>query len=196
MSIDFLSAVFWLDHDHWTGMLKELILVLMGLVAVLAGFTDWRWRRIPNWLTVPAAVIGLTVNSAAYGWTGLKSSAAGLGLGLLLLLPFVLVRALGAGDWKLAGALGAFLGAHELLMVLAGAVMIAGVMALTLVIYKRRFRQMIRNIGHLLFALVTGHAGDPAVSLDNPETLKVPFGVAMAGATILFVGSRLALHVY
>jgi hypothetical protein len=81
-------------------------------------------------------------------------------------------------------------------MVLAGAVMIAGVMALTLVIYKRRFRQMIRNIGHLLFALVTGHAGDPAVSLDNPDTLKVPFGVAMAGATILFVGSRLALHVY
>jgi prepilin peptidase CpaA len=177
-------------------MLKELILVLMGLVGVLAGFTDWRWRRIPNWLTVPAAVMGLTVNSAAYGWTGLKSSVAGLGLGLLLLLPFVLVRALGAGDWKLAGALGALLGAHELLIVLAGAVMIAGVMALALVIYKRRFRQMIHNIGRLLLALVTGHSGDPAMSLDNPESLKVPFGVAMAAATILFVGSRLALYVY
>jgi prepilin peptidase CpaA len=188
--------VLWLDHDHWTAMLKEFILLLMGLVAVLAGFTDWRWRRIPNWLTVPAAVVGLTVNSAAYGWNGLKSSAAGLGLGLLLLFPFVLVRALGAGDWKLAGALGAFLGPHELLMVLAGTVMIAGVMALALVIYKRRFRQMIRNIGRLLFALVTGHPADPAVSLDNPESLKVPFGVAIAAAAILFVGSRLALHVF
>jgi prepilin peptidase CpaA len=115
-------------------------------------------------------------------------------LGLLLLFPFVLVRALGAGDWKLAGALGAFLGVHELLLVLAGAVMIAGVMALALVIYKRRFGQMVRNLGRLLFALATGHPGLPAVSLDNPESLKVPFGVAVALAAILLVGSRLALH--
>ena len=169
--------------------------MLIGMVAVIAGFTDWRWRRIPNWLTIPAAGTGLIVNLAAYGWPGLKSSAAGLGLGLLLLFPFVLVRALGAGDWKLAGALGALLGAHEVLVVLSGAVLIAGVMALTLVIYKRRFRQMIRNIGRLLFAVATGHPGDPAVSLDNPESLKVPFGVAVAVAAILLVASRLALGV-
>ncbi len=176
-------------------MLKELILVLAGIVGLIAGITDWRRRRIPNWLTLPAAVIGVSVNSAAYGWSGLKSSAAGLGLGLLLLLPFVLVRALGAGDWKLAGALGAFLGAHELLLVLFGAVMIAGVMAMALVIYKHRVGEMVRNIGRLLFALATGHPGDPSVSLDNPESLKVPFGVAVAIAAVVFVSGRLALHV-
>ncbi len=175
-------------------MLKESILLLTGIVALLAGITDWRWRRIPNWLTVPAAAAGLAVNSAVYGWAGLKSSAAGLGLGLLLLLPFVLVRALGAGDWKLAGALGACLGPHELLLVLAGAVLIAGLMALALVVYKRRLGQTVRNMGRLLFALATGHPGHPTVSLDNPESLKVPFGVAFALAAILFVGSRLALH--
>ncbi|HVO63646.1 MAG TPA: A24 family peptidase, partial [Terriglobales bacterium] len=142
-------------------MLKELILVLTGIVALLAGITDWRWRRIPNWLTVPAAVIGLAVNSAVYGLGGLKSAGEGLGLGLLLLFPFVLIRALGAGDWKLAGALGSLLGAHDLLLVLAVAVLIAGVMALALVIYKRRFGEMLRNMGRLLFALATGHPGHP-----------------------------------
>lgn len=176
-------------------MLRELILVLTGVVAVIAGITDWRWRRIPNWLTVPAAVLGLAVNSAVFGWVGVKSSFAGLGLGLLLLFPFVLVRALGAGDWKLAGALGALLGVHNLLLVLFAAVMIAGVMALAFVIYKRRFGQTLRNMGRLLFALVTGHPGVPAVSLDNPESLKVPFGVAVAIAAILFVGTGLVLHV-
>lgn len=176
-------------------MLKELILVLTGIVALIAGITDWRWRRIPNWLTVPAAAAGLAVNSAGWHWAGLKSSAEGLGLGLLLLFPFVVIRALGAGDWKLAGALGSFLGPHELLLVLAIAVMIAGVMALALVIYKRRLGEMLRNIGRLLFALATGHPGHPTVSLDNPESLKVPFGVAVAIAAIVFVASRLALHV-
>lgn len=173
-------------------MLKEIIPVLAGIVAAIAGVTDWRSRRIPNWLTMPGAAIGLAANSAVYGWSGLKSAAAGLGLGLLLLLPFVLVRALGAGDWKLVGALGSFLGAHELLIVLAAAVLIAGVMALGLVIYKRRFIQMLRNIGRVFYAMLTGHPGDPAVSLDNPESLKIPFGVAVAVAAILFVGGRLA----
>ena len=170
-------------------------MLLTGIVALLAGFTDWRWRRIPNWLTVPAAAAGLAVNSAAWHWAGLKSSAEGLGLGLLLLFPFVLIRALGAGDWKLAGALGSLLGPHELLVVLFVAVLIAGVMALVLVIYKHRFGEMLRNMGRLLFALATGHPGHPTVSLDNPESLKVPFGVAVAIAALVFVAGRLALHV-
>lgn len=170
-------------------------MLLTGIVALLAGFTDWRWRRIPNWLTVPAAAAGLAVNSAAWHWAGLKSSAEGLGLGLLLLFPFVLIRALGAGDWKLVGALGTLLGPHELLVVLFVAVLIAGVMALVLVIYKHRLGEMLRNMGRLLFALATGHPGHPTVSLDNPESLKVPFGVAVAIAALVFVAGRLALHV-
>ena len=176
-------------------MLKDGVFALAGVLALIAGITDWRWRRIPNWLTVPGAAVGVGLNFAAYGWPGVKSSLEGLGLGLLLLFPFVLIRALGAGDWKLAGALGAFLGPQALLLVLAIAILIAGVMALALVIYKRRILQMLRNIGRLLFALATGHPGDPSVSLDNPDSLKVPFGVAVALAAVLIVAARLAAHV-
>jgi prepilin peptidase CpaA len=114
---------------------------------------------------------------------------------LLLLFPFVLVRALGAGDWKLTGALGAFLGPHRLLVALAGAILLAGGMAVILIVYRRRVGQTLRNIGRLLFAFATGHAGVSSVSLDNPESLKVPFGVAMAAAVILLAVARLALRV-
>jgi prepilin peptidase CpaA len=176
-------------------MVKELILVLTGIVAVVASVTDWRWRRIPNWLTLPAAILGLALNRTAYGWIGLESSAAGLSLGLLLLFPFVLLRALGAGDWKLAGALGALLGAHELPLVLVGAAMIGGLMALALVIYTGSCGQTVRSMGQVLLAIATGHRGHPAVSLDNPESPKVPFGIALSVAVILVVGSRFLLHV-
>jgi prepilin peptidase CpaA len=166
--------------------LKAVALGLAVVLALLAGWTDWRSRRIPNWLTVPGLLIGLAVNTVAGGWVGLKIALLGAGLGLLVLLPFVLVRSLGAGDWKLAGALGAFVGPGALLDLLMVSVFIAGVMALGLVIYKRRLRQTFRNIGRLLASMATFRMPDAEVSLDNPQSLKVPYGVALALAVVLF----------
>jgi len=156
------------------------------LLALLAGWTDLRSRRIPNWLTVPGLLIGMAANVALGGWTGLKVSLMGAGLGLVLLLPFVLLRSLGAGDWKLAGALGAFTGPSRLIDLLLGSVFVAGVMALALVIYKGRVRQTMRNIGHILVSLVTFQLPGSRVSLDNPDALKVPYGVALAFTVVLY----------
>jgi len=166
--------------------LKPIILGLAVALALIAGYTDWRSRRIPNGLTVPGFVIGVSLNTLAGGWAGLKTSLLGVGLGLLLLLPFVFLRSLGAGDWKLAGALGAFVGWEALVDLLIGSVFVAGIMALALVIYKRRFKQTMTNIGRLLASLVTFHMPGPEVSLDNPQSLRIPYGVALALTTVLF----------
>ena len=162
---------------------------MLGLavaLALIAGWTDWHTRRIPNWLTVPGFLVGVSVNVLANGWAGLKTSLLGAGLGLLLLLPFVFLRSLGAGDWKLAGALGAFVGWEGLVDLLMGSVFVAGIMALALVIYKRRFKETMRNVGGLLASIVTFHKPGAEVSLDNPQSLKVPYGVALALTTLLF----------
>jgi prepilin peptidase CpaA len=157
------------------------------LVAMGAGFLDWRYRRIPNWLTVSGLVAGVAVNTIFYRWPGLKAALLGTALGLGLLLPFVLVRSLGAGDWKLAGALGACLGPRQLLSVLMGTVLVAGVMALAVVIWKGRLKRTLLNIAHLLAALFSLRMPGSEVSLDDPQSTKIPFGVAMA-ATVLFYG--------
>jgi prepilin peptidase CpaA len=166
--------------------LKAAVLGLAVALALIAGWTDWRSRRIPNWLTVPGFVIGVLVNVLADGRAGLKTSLLGAGLGLLVLLPFVLLRSLGAGDWKLAGALGAFVGWQVLVDLLMGSVFVAGAMAVGLVIYKRRFKETLRNIGRLLASMLTLHMPGAEVSLDNPQSLKVPYGVALALTTLLF----------
>jgi prepilin peptidase CpaA len=166
--------------------LKPVLLGLGVVLAAVAGYIDWRSRRIPNWLTVTGLVTGIAANAIAGGWPGLKTSLLGAGLGLLVLLPFVLVRSLGAGDWKLAGALGAFVGPAVLADLLMGSVFVAGIMALALVIYKRRFKETMRNIGRMLASMVTFRMPGPEVSLDNPQSLKVPYGVALALTTLLF----------
>jgi len=156
------------------------------ILSVVAGWTDLRSRRIPNWLTVPGLLVGLAANSVLSGWGGLKASLLGAAVGLALLLPFVLLRSLGAGDWKLAGSLGAFAGPGILMDLLLGSVFVAGVMAVALVIYKGRVRQTIRNIGHILISLVTFRLPGARVSLDNPDSLKVPYGVALAFTVVLY----------
>ena len=166
--------------------MKPGILAGAILVALIAGWTDWRSRRIPNWLTVPGFAAGVAANTFLNGWSGLKTSLLGALIGLGLLLPFVLLRSLGAGDWKLAGAIGAFVGTERLISLLLGSVFIAGVMAVALIIYKRRVGQTIRNIGHIFVSLVTFRLPGSRVSLDNPESLKVPYGVALALTVVLY----------
>jgi prepilin peptidase CpaA len=166
--------------------LKPVLLDGALLLAVIAAWTDLRSRRIPNWLTVPGFVIGVGASAVLSGWHGLRISLIGAGLGLIFLLPFVLLRSLGAGDWKLAGALGAFTGPGLLLDLLLGSIFVAGVMALVLVVYKRRFLQTLRNIGHILVSLVTFRLPGPQVSLDNPQSLKIPYGVALAFTVLLY----------
>lgn len=164
--------------------MNGILWLLTGIFAAIAGYTDWRWRRIPNWLTVSGLAVGVIANAAVAGWPGAKSSLLGVGLGLAVLLPLVLLRSLGAGDWKLTGALGAFLGPERLIAVLLGTILVAGLMAIILIVVKRRVRQTGLNIWRMLVSLARFHMPAQEVSLDNPQSLKIPFGVAMA-ATVL-----------
>ena len=172
-------------------MMKDGVWVLAALLAAVAGWTDWRSRRIPNWLTISGLWVGIAANSLAWGWRGTKDALLGAGLGLALLLPLVLIRSLGGGDWKLAGAVGAFTGPHHLISVLVFSALVAGVMAVILIIWKKRVMQTLRNIAHMLGAFATFHLPGTEVTLDNPESLKVPFGIAMAIAVILYSAGQL-----
>jgi prepilin peptidase CpaA len=168
--------------------------MLPALLAVIAGTTDWRSRRIPNWLTVPALALGIAVNTGLRGWAGARDSLLGAGLGLLLLLPFVLVRSLGAGDWKLVGALGAFLGPQNLLTVLFATALIAGLMAVLLVIWRKRMLHTLKNMGRLLASLLSFRIPGQELTLDDPHAAKVPFGIAVAIAVIVYTARQTLWH--
>jgi prepilin peptidase CpaA len=154
-------------------------------VTLVAAFVDYRSRKIPNWLTVPAFFTGLILRTALFGWPGAKSALEGAGLALVLLLPLVLMRALGAGDWKLMGAVGAFLGPLMFLFVLLGSILCSGIMAIVEMARTHRVRETFSNLYVLVQGFFTfGLKANPKISLDNPELLKLPFGVAVALATV------------
>lgn len=98
----------------------------------------------------------------------------------------MLIRSIGAGDWKLAGAVGACIGPRQLFSILVGTVFLAGLMALVMVIYKRRLKQTLLNMVHILAAFLSLRMPPRDVSLDNPQATKIPLGVAMAAAVLIY----------
>jgi prepilin peptidase CpaA len=160
--------------------------ILGATLALAAGWIDLRTRRIPNWLTVSGFAAGLGINAAFAGRVGLEMSLLGTGLALAALLPFVLARGLGAGDWKLMGALGACLGPWRVLLVLLVSAVVAGAMAVVQVVREKRVKETAINIVTLMHGIfIFGTRPSSPVSLDSPGALAVPFGVAVAIATPL-----------
>ena len=120
------------------------------------------------------------------GWHGTLFALEGAALALVLLIPLVLLRALGAGDWKLMGAVGAFLGPILFLFVLLGSIFASGIMAVVQVLRVGRVMETLRNMAVLVRGFFAfGLKKNPQISLDNPRLLKLPFGVAVAAATIV-----------
>ena len=90
----------------------------MGLalgVATIAALCDWRRGQIPNWLTLPPIVLAPLLYGLGFGLEhALNSLASALLAGFV---PYLLFRraAMGGGDVKLFGALGAITGFDLLL---------------------------------------------------------------------------------
>jgi prepilin peptidase CpaA len=88
----------------------------LPLTATVLSASAWAVRedllahRIPNRLTGCALAAGFLLQLAQSGWAGLSTACLGTLVGLAMLLPFYVVRAMGAGDVKLLAALGASLG--------------------------------------------------------------------------------------
>lgn len=170
--------------------MAKTLWILAAAFALTAGITDFCYRKIPNWLTYPAIPVAILLHWIIAGRHAALLSLGGAAVGLGILLPFVLLGGLGGGDWKLVGALGAFFEPRRLVPVLIITLMINGIMALALVFQKKHIGQTARNIGRIAAALFKFRTPEAELTIDHPETEKVPFGVAAAIATLLFVAAQ------
>lgn len=157
----------------WADTAAEVLLVLVLAVAVA---TDLRWRRIPDWLTLPAlaVLVALSFRRPA----GPVHALLGLAVGLLPLLLTAAAGWMGRGDAMLMGVVGAFSGVPQVLGMLLFVTLAGGVQGLAAVAARTApGRRLCERAG------MKG-ARDP----DFART--VPYGIAIAAGTyagLLFV---------
>lgn len=163
-------------------MTRDSFLLLVALLlAVAAAIIDVQHHRIPNWLTYPGIILGLAMRGILFGWKGLVSAVAGCLLAGVIMFLFYVVRAMGAGDVKIMAALGALVGPHYVITVLLATAIFGGLLGIAYAIYRGRIGSTLRNVGSVLrFHAWAGLQAHPDLNLDNPATLRMPYGLAIA----------------
>jgi prepilin peptidase CpaA len=149
--------------------------VLLVLMVLIAAYSDYRWKRIPNIITLPSIAAGLLIHGIQGGWSGLYFSLAGLILGAGLFVIFYLLGGIGAGDVKLMGAIGSFLGAEQILIVFLLTGLVGGLMSLYKIVMNHSIKQAKSRLARL----------NIRKGLFNPLTDTIPYGVAIAIGTLL-----------
>ena len=85
-----------------------------------------------------ALIAGIVVHTWQAGLDGALVALAGAVVGMALLLPFYAIKAVGAGDVKLLGALGAVVGVQLLISVALYGAVIGGVMSAVILARRKR----------------------------------------------------------
>jgi prepilin peptidase CpaA len=161
-----------------TGAICLLILLAIAVT------TDIKSHRIPNILLFPVLALSLMRQGGTGGVDGFLASLAGLGLGLAILMPFYVMGGMGAGDVKLLGVVGSFLGPWG--AVVAGmATMMAGAAVGITVILWRRFRPLIaaHNFPPAGAQVVNASGSMPGVR-PEPKFTQIAYAPAIAMGTV------------
>ena len=170
---------------------RAAALSLTALVLAVS-FFDLRERRIPNFLVLPAAGIGLGLG-ACRGWAGLAASAAGLAVGFALLFVPYLLGVMGAGDVKFLAAIGSFVGVAGVVRVLLLWALCYPLLAAVFVIRERKVKLTLLRFGRVLCnflgSFVSGFKlyATRLEAHDAPQiaSVRTPFGVALAMGTLI-----------
>lgn len=161
--------------------------VALGCAALACSY-DVRTRRIPNWLTGPAAAAALLVHLAWGGWASFGAAAvAGLVAGAVMLL-FFLAGGMGAGDVKLMTAAACFTGLQPLGTLLLTTALAGAVCALAIAWRHGSLSQTFSNS----IRLVRHHHNNGLVP-DAEHNVRIGTGLRMPFALPIAAGCACTL---
>ena len=165
-----------MDHT-WAfthlGLGGEAALAIYVVALVMAGVSDFRTLRIPNWLT-GALALAFPIAALAAGQPVNWLSHVGAGLAVFAVAAVLFAfRLMGGGDVKLLGATALWVGFGQLLPFLMLDAFVGGIFALVCVLLRHPFVQT---------AILATLRRLPVFAHKN---LPIPYGIPIAVAGVL-----------
>ena len=166
----------------------ELVSFLaLTTLLVLASWTDLRIRKLPNtlvlWGVLTAVVLSLTPRGI-----GLVSAFLGGMVGFLVFLFLHLFKMVGAGDVKLVGAVGMYVGWPDMANVCAAILITGGLVAIAWAVWTSRWSMVLKNLQNgLMQHMRLGQwpaFGQPLINQVSPE--RVPYALAVGLGTAAY----------
>jgi len=176
-----------------------LALAPMLVLMLLAAKQDISSHRISNKLVLTGVLFGVVLNgilpeglgfnSQVPGALGWLAAFKGVAVGIGLFLPLYWLRAMGAGDVKLMGMVGAFLGPNDVLGAVLATLVAGGVMALLVVMWSKQLGPMWQNVKLIFYgSAVKLSTGQAPLMNDLPVSVgKLPYAVAISLGTFAYL---------
>ena len=177
----------------------QILVVQWGVVigaSLAAALWDVRTRRIPNALTAPLLLSGIAWHAWFGGLPGVADSLLGCFVASLPFLVLFLYAGGGAGDAKMMGAVGAWLGLAQGVVALVAVVCAGAIIGLGYAVVKKKFYIVLGHVmgiamtwfGHIRAGKWRGIAGRP-LPQDNDLT-EMPYALSiLSGICIAAIGA-------
>jgi len=163
---------------NWLASL--LIMILIGAV-----WSDIQRHRIPNILSLGGIILGIAAHTWMNGASGLLTGIGGATVGMGIFLPFYLGQGMGAGDVKLMGAAGAFLGPEYALLATGLSLGSGGVLAIVILASRGGLKPLAtRYLSTIKCLSVTGKLSYIPPAPGEVATIKFPYAIAIGIGTL------------
>ncbi|HEX3252534.1 MAG TPA: prepilin peptidase [Pyrinomonadaceae bacterium] len=162
-------------------------LILLAPLAIFVIYYDVRYRRIPNVLVLATLIAGISINIGFNGLQGMVSSLEGFALAFFPMLLMHIFGAMGAGDVKLFGAVGAVLGVSQVPLAFVVVVMLGAVLAVYTMLRAGTVLSTLHGVLRIFVGILPGWEM-PRFKIAPDRKHTIPYGVAiMLGSLIAVV---------
>jgi prepilin peptidase CpaA len=168
--------------------MEIITIAILSVVLLIAAAQDLKQGKISNRLTLPAVLLAVTLHTGQDGIDGLFFSLAGFGTGLGLLLVFYFMGGMGAGDVKLMGAVGSFLGAKATFGAFIFVALAGGIYSLAILLIRRDiFKGFFSEKLLILSSMVMLRQYVPIQTESSGQRPRLKYGLAIAFGTITYL---------
>ncbi|HYD50327.1 MAG TPA: A24 family peptidase [Terriglobales bacterium] len=164
------------------------IAALTLIFVVACCVTDIRTRHIPNALSGSFLLVGLVLNAALFGFSGLLQSFVGAALCLaLLIVPFAF-GGIGGGDVKMMAAVGALIGPRLAVAALAFGFVIGGLIMVLHLIRIGRLREKLSSTWTMVQRTVVESSVEPLkMSAATSTSVALPYSIPLGLGTLIVI---------
>lgn len=149
---------------------------------VISSYTDWKYRKIYNKVTLPAILIGLGLAAMTNFPAGLQSAALACVLGFSFFYLLFMLGMMGGGDVKLVAAIGALTGYPFIVDALFFGIIAGGVYAILILAIKGGLWKNIKNALWFIWGLMLWRK---AIPLQTTDSIKIPYGLCLSAGTMI-----------